>query len=153
MKAGRIVRGLIVMMAVIGASAVLLASSPPAGKVAPGKVLPLLPRMVDVGADRCIPCKKMAPILVEMREDYAAIVDIEFVDVWKDPKAGKPYRVRLIPTQIFYDREGNEVLRHEGFMSREEIETVFREKLDVTPVKHAGKALKTGAGGGTSSGS
>lgn len=94
-----------------------------------------LPRMVDVGADKCIPCKKMAPILVELRADYAGIVTIEFVDVWKDSDAGKPYKVRLIPTQVFFDRDGKEVFRHEGFFSREDIEKVFQEKLGVAPVK------------------
>lgn len=95
-----------------------------------------LPRLVDIGADKCVPCKKMAPILVELRQDYAGLVDVQFVDVWKDPDAGKPYRIRLIPTQVFFDRDGKEVFRHEGFFAREEIEKVFREKLGVTPVAH-----------------
>lgn len=94
-----------------------------------------LPRMVDVGADKCIPCKKMAPILVELRADYAGIVTVDFIDVWKDSDAGKPYKVRLIPTQVFFDRDGKEVFRHEGFFGREDIEKVFQEKLGVTPVK------------------
>ena len=93
-----------------------------------------LPRLVDIGADKCVPCKKMAPILVELRADYAGIVDVEFVDVWKDPDAGKPYRIRLIPTQVFFDREGKEVFRHEGFFAREDIEKVFQEKFGVAPV-------------------
>jgi len=94
-----------------------------------------LPRMVDVGADKCIPCKKMAPILAQLRADYAGIVTVDFIDVWKDSDAGKPYKVRLIPTQVFFDRDGKEVFRHEGFFSREDIEKVFQEKLGVTPVK------------------
>jgi thioredoxin 1 len=94
-----------------------------------------LPRMVDIGADKCIPCKKMAPILAELRADYAGIVTVDFIDVWKDSEAGKPYKVRLIPTQVFFDREGREVFRHEGFFAREDIEKVFQEKLGVTPVK------------------
>lgn len=94
-----------------------------------------LPRLVDVGADKCIPCKKMAPILAQLRTDYAGIVTVDFIDVWKDSDAGKPYKVRLIPTQVFFDRDGKEVFRHEGFFSREDIEKVFQEKLGVTPVK------------------
>jgi thioredoxin 1 len=95
---------------------------------------PYLPRLVDLGAGKCIPCKKMAPIIEEMTKDYAGIVDVVFVDVWKNPDAGKPYRIRVIPTQVFYDRSGKEVFRHEGFFSREEIEKVFREKMGVAPV-------------------
>ena len=62
------------------------------GLVAPAPAAPekVLPRLVDLGAGKCIPCKKMAPILEELKKDYAGIVDVVFVDVWKDPGAGKP---------------------------------------------------------------
>lgn len=98
-----------------------------------------LPRMVDLGAGKCIPCKKMAPIIEEMKKDYAGVVDIVFIDVWKDPKAGKPYKLRMIPTQVFFDAGGKEVFRHEGFFSREDIEKVFVEKMGVKPVPPAQK--------------
>jgi len=103
----------------------------PAGAAEPTVTLP---RLVDLGAGKCIPCKKMAPILEEMKKDYAGVVDVVFVDVWKDPKAGKPYKIRVIPTQVFYDKAGKEVFRHEGFFSREEIEKVFLEKIAVKPI-------------------
>jgi thioredoxin 1 len=96
-----------------------------------------LPRMVDVGAHKCIPCKKMAPIIEALQHDYAGVVEVVFVDVWKDPAAGKPYKVRMIPTQVFYGADGVEVFRHEGYFSREEIEAVFRDKLGVTPIAPA----------------
>lgn len=148
--AGPIIRR--VVAAVIGVvfPALLMASAPPTSNVAPGPSAVILPRMVDLGAGKCVPCKKMAPIIDEMQHDYAAIVDIIFVDVWKDPKAGTPYKIRVIPTQVFYDGAGKEVYRHEGFMSREEIEKIFREKMGVTPVKPAAKAPKSDSGAGLS---
>lgn len=94
-----------------------------------------LPRLVDFGANKCDNCKKMKPILKQLRADYDGIVTVDFVDVWKDTDAGKPYRIRLIPTQIFFDAAGQEVFRHEGFFGREDIEKVFQEKLGITPVK------------------
>ncbi|MGE0481713.1 MAG: thioredoxin family protein [Phycisphaerae bacterium] len=86
-----------------------------------------LPRMVDLGADKCIPCKQMAPILVELKTEYVGKATIEFIDVWKNPSAGEPYGVRIIPTQIFFDRDGKEVWRHEGFLSRQEIVARLKE--------------------------
>jgi thioredoxin 1 len=80
-----------------------------------------LPRLVDVGAGKCIPCKAMAPILAQLRTDFAGRMEVEFVDVWVNPDAGQPYAIRMIPTQIFYAADGSELSRHEGFMSREEI--------------------------------
>ena len=51
-----------------------------------------IPRLVDLGADKCIPCKAMAPILVELRAEYAGRLQVDFIDVWKDPSAGDPYQ-------------------------------------------------------------
>jgi thioredoxin 1 len=80
-----------------------------------------IPRLVDLGAGKCIPCKAMAPILEQLRADYAGRLEVTFIDVWKDPGVGEPFRIRMIPTQIFYGADGRELGRHEGFMSREEI--------------------------------
>ena len=86
-----------------------------------------LPLMVDVGADKCIPCKMMAPTLEELKKDYSQSIQIKFVDVWKNPGAEKPYRVRMIPTQIFYDPSGKELFRHEGYYSKEDIIAKFKD--------------------------
>jgi thioredoxin 1 len=85
------------------------------------------PRLVDLGASKCIPCKQMAPILEQLRVEYAGKLDVVFIDVWKDPDAANPYRIRVIPTQIFYDSNGKELFRHEGFYSREQILGKWRE--------------------------
>ncbi len=79
------------------------------------------PRLLDLGATSCIPCKMMAPLLDEMKKDYAGVLDVEFIDVWKNPAAGKKYGIRQIPTQIFFDAKGKERFRHVGFFGKEEI--------------------------------
>ncbi|RPI41049.1 MAG: thioredoxin [Hyphomicrobiaceae bacterium] len=80
-----------------------------------------LPKLLDLGADKCIPCKMMAPVLEELRAEYAGRMNVEFVDVWKRPEAGRQYGVEMIPTQIFFDADGNELFRHVGFFGREDI--------------------------------
>ena len=80
-----------------------------------------LPRLLDLGATRCIPCKMMAPILEKLKKDYAGRLEVEFIDVWKNPDAGNKCGIRLIPTQIFYDATGKKLFRHEGFYDREDI--------------------------------
>lgn len=80
-----------------------------------------LPRLLDLGADRCIPCKQMAPILEELRVEYAGVFDVVFVDVWKNPGEADKHGIRIIPTQIFYDANGKELFRHTGFYSKEQI--------------------------------
>jgi thioredoxin 1 len=86
-----------------------------------------LPRLVDLGADKCIPCKKMAPILEELKKDFAGRMEVEFIDVWKNPDAGKAYNVEMIPTQIFYDAGGKELFRHAGFFGKEDILAKWKE--------------------------
>jgi thioredoxin 1 len=77
--------------------------------------------MVDLGAKSCVPCKMMAPILEKLERDYKGRAAIVFLDVWKEPDQAKRFGIKVIPTQIFYDKQGNEVLRHTGFMSEEAI--------------------------------
>jgi thioredoxin 1 len=81
--------------------------------------------MLDIGADRCIPCKMMAPILRELEAEYQGKAAILFIDVWKHPEQGKNFRIRVIPTQVFYDKDGKEVQRHEGFMDKKAIVEVL----------------------------
>ena len=86
-----------------------------------------LPRMVDLGAGKCIPCKLMKPILDDLKADYADRFTTVFIDVWEDREAGKPYGIEVIPTQIFYDAEGKELFRHVGFYGKEEILGKWKE--------------------------
>ncbi|HUW57921.1 MAG TPA: organomercurial lyase [Planctomycetota bacterium] len=86
-----------------------------------------LPRLVDLGSTTCIPCKMMAPILEDLKKDYAGRLQVEFIDVVVNPQAAKPYGIKLIPTQIFFDAEGKELWRHEGFISKEDILGKWKE--------------------------
>ncbi|OPY78864.1 MAG: Thioredoxin [Syntrophorhabdus sp. PtaU1.Bin153] len=86
-----------------------------------------VPRLVDVGTDRCTACKMMAPILEELKKEYAGVLDVELVDVGKNPSAGQKYGIWFIPTQIFYDGNGKELKRHRGFISKQGILERFQE--------------------------
>ena len=77
--------------------------------------------MVDIGAKKCIPCKMMAPIMESLEKEYAGKAAIIFIDVWENPQQGPKFGIRTIPTQIFYDKSGKEVYRHEGFLSKDVI--------------------------------
>lgn len=86
-----------------------------------------LPRLVDVGAGTCIPCKLMAPILEQLKSEYAGRLKVEFFDVREDPNVITEYKVMIIPTQIFFDASGKEQFRHEGFFSKEDILGKWKE--------------------------
>jgi thioredoxin 1 len=86
-----------------------------------------MPKLLDLGAGKCIPCKMMFPVLDELKKEYAGKLEVEFIDVWKNPDAGKQYGIEVIPTQIFYDTTGKELFRHIGFFSKDDILAKWKE--------------------------
>jgi thioredoxin 1 len=73
--------------------------------------------MIDLGATECVPCKMMAPIMAKMEKQYEGKAAIMFIDVWKHKEQARRFGIRAIPTQIFFNENGEEVFRNVGFMS------------------------------------
>jgi len=86
-----------------------------------------LPRFVELGADKCVPCKMMQPVLDELRRDYPGKLQVDFIDVWKNPSESQKYAISAIPTQIIFDSEGKEVFRHIGFFPKDKILVKLQE--------------------------
>lgn len=85
---------------------------------------------VELGSVRCIPCKMMQPIMKEIEKEFSGQVKVVFHDVWTpegEPFAGK-FNIRLIPTQVFLDKDGKEYFRHEGFFPKEELVKILRQQ-------------------------
>ena len=85
---------------------------------------------VELGSVNCIPCKQMQPVMKAIEEKYGDQVNVVFYDVWKEDqkKYSKQYGIRLIPTQVFLDANGNEFHRHEGFYPEAEIDKILQGK-------------------------
>ncbi len=83
---------------------------------------------IELGADKCIPCKAMQPVMHEIAQEYKGTIQVVFYDVWNTPKYAKNYGVKLIPTQVFIDRNGEEIFRHVGFYAKESIIKMLKEK-------------------------
>ena len=45
--------------------------------------------MVDIGAQKCIPCKMMAPIMESLQKEYKGKAAIMFIDVWENREQGQ----------------------------------------------------------------
>lgn len=82
---------------------------------------------IELGANKCLPCRMMQPILQELEVRYPQDLKVIFIDVWKEDGevAGKKYNLRAIPTQIFYNAQGEEIFRHEGFLPKNQIESLL----------------------------
>jgi len=85
---------------------------------------------IELGSVNCIPCKQMQPVMKSIEEKYGEQVKVIFYDVWKQEqkKYAQQYGIRLIPTQVFLDENGNEFHRHEGFYPEAEIDKILKAK-------------------------
>lgn len=81
---------------------------------------------LELGAESCIPCRMMKPIMQDIAAEYPGVVEVIFHDLYRDREIGQRWNVRVMPTQIFLDSEGREFFRHEGFYPKEEL----KEMLD-----------------------
>ena len=142
----------VALVVVVGAVVVMKRSGPPAATSEVPATRPVadrptsqptapLPRLVDLGRGKCMACKKMMPILAELKKTYAGRLRVDVIDLGEDPEAGDRYNLRLIPTQIFFDPAGKERFRHEGFMPRSDILAKWKElgfDLDAATSRPAG---------------
>jgi thioredoxin 1 len=128
-----IVLGIMALVAFIGVLSLQLSGcssgeSPASHSPLPGDIpVKGMPTMVDLGANECVPCKMMVPVLEKVEKRYQGKAAIIIVDVWKDKEPAKRFGIRAIPTQIFFDKEGKEVHRHEGFMGEADIDRIFKQ--------------------------
>lgn len=83
---------------------------------------------VEIGAARCIPCKAMQPIMKEVAEEYRGQVRVLFHDVWTQQGKidAEKYNIRVIPTQVFLDKDGKEYFRHEGYFPKDGVVKVIK---------------------------
>ena len=88
----------------------------------------VLVTFVEIGSVKCIPCKAMQPIMKAVEEEYKGQVKIIFHDVWtpKGKADAMKYHNRVIPTQVFLDKDGKEYYRHEGFFPKDDVVKVIK---------------------------
>ena len=79
------------------------------------------PMVVDFGSNSCIPCRQLRPILQKVRKDHTGKLEVLIIDIQKNEKLASEYQIQVMPTVIFFDPQGKEVFRHQGFMSEEQI--------------------------------
>jgi thioredoxin len=86
-----------------------------------------MPVLVDFGANSCVPCRQMRPILREIDKEYTGKTRALVIDVYKYQNLAREYKVQLIPTLVFFDSKGKEVFRHVGILEKEKIVAKLKE--------------------------
>ncbi|MBN2364291.1 thioredoxin family protein [candidate division WOR-3 bacterium] len=86
-----------------------------------------LPVLIEFGSLSCVPCKMMVPELDKMRSVCAGKLNVLFVDVYQNPEDADRRNIRVIPTQVFLSETGEELFRHQGFFSAEDMLDKWKE--------------------------
>jgi len=77
--------------------------------------------LIDLGKKTCTQCKMMTPILEKLEKKYKGKAAIVFINLLDDPEQQYRFKLKALPTQIFFNKEGKEIYRHVGFMSEKDI--------------------------------
>ncbi len=85
------------------------------------------PTLVDFGANSCVPCRQMRPILKDIGTEYAEKAKVLVIDVYKYQNLAREYKIMLLPTLVFFDSKGKEVFRQVGIMEKEKIVSKLKE--------------------------
>lgn len=87
---------------------------------------------IELGGFGCKPCMRMDTVLLELAQVYKNKVKIKTFRVTDDKgkTIAKYFGVNAIPTQIILDKNGKEVFRHTGFLSKEDLENIINEYVE-----------------------
>ena len=83
------------------------------------------PVLVDFGSNSCIPCRQLRPILQEIKKEQEGKLEVLVIDIYRNQSLAAQHRIQVMPTLVFFDSSGKEVLRRQGFMPK----TVLMEEL------------------------
>jgi thioredoxin 1 len=81
--------------------------------------------VVDFTGEDCVPCRLMEPILEQLSNEYEQDVGFVSVDVGTSPDTAGKYKVRGIPTFLFF-RNGEQVDRLTGAIPK----AIFKSRID-----------------------
>lgn len=87
------------------------------------------PVLIDFFATWCGPCKTLAPILTQVKDNLGERITILKIDVDKNQVLASKYQVRGVPTMILF-QNGKQLWRQSGVLSQDEIIKTIVEKIN-----------------------
>jgi len=87
-----------------------------------------VPVLVDFKADWCQPCKMMAPVLKQVKQNFKDQIRIIKIDIDKNPAVAQKYGIRGVPTLILF-KSGREMWKQSGVIQANQINTVINSHI------------------------
>ncbi|MFZ5941651.1 MAG: thioredoxin [Bacteroidota bacterium] len=88
------------------------------------------PAIIDFYADWCMPCKMVAPILEELKEEYGDKLDIFKVNTENERELASVFGIQSIPSLLFIPRDGQPQMAM-GALPKETFKQAISEVLNV----------------------
>ncbi len=92
------------------------------------------PTLISFTSTMCTDCKRLKAVLSEVQPNYSDKVNfIAYNALDKNrtiQNAIKKYKVTLVPTIIFLDKDGKEINKIEGFIPKEELINELEEAIN-----------------------
>ncbi|MCK4355029.1 thioredoxin family protein [Candidatus Parcubacteria bacterium] len=86
-------------------------------------------KVLKIGASWCVDCKVMTPRWEEIEQEYPWL-ETEYIGLDDNPDAIKKYNMASIPTFIFFDKDGNEILRMSKLVEKDVLIKAILENKD-----------------------
>lgn len=86
-----------------------------------------LPVIIDFASETCVPCQMQKPILEGISREYQGKLIVKILNIHEHSNEAEEYSIRVVPTQIFIDSSGKQVLRHEGLLYKKDIILILKE--------------------------
>ena len=84
------------------------------------------PYFLELGANSCRSCQIMGGMLYQVKKENR-LYNIHFINVKREREVAQKLQIRMIPTQIIYDKNGTEVYRHIGVLGTGELRELFKK--------------------------
>ncbi len=83
------------------------------------------PILMDFYAEWCGPCKRMGPILEELKKRMGDLVEIRKINVDEHMAEAQNYHISVVPT-IIIEKDGIVVQKFQGVTEADTLESVLR---------------------------
>lgn len=84
-----------------------------------------IPVLVDFYADWCGPCKMLAPILKQVKDELGEGVKVVKIDVDKNRSVATKFQVRGVPTMLLF-KNGKQLWRQSGVLQKNDIVGIIK---------------------------
>jgi len=86
------------------------------------------PTLIDFSAEWCGPCKMLAPVLKQLKQEMGQNLRILKIDVDKNPILAAKFRIQGVPTLMLF-RNGNQLWRQSGLMPLAQLRAAVEQAM------------------------